>query len=187
MTISPSGSWIWQNGHRRWIQNAQNSREPAWLGWKWVRNRLNRSENRFWTLGGSLGLNREYSGEYSIGSAEAKDRLNWRLGSAGDRLEYGARGRHSSSTSGARGWDWATVTGISGGAWGSPRAPMKLIFAPVSSYGWALHCGMIKNCFWQLWKFVYLPKYLCFVTNEALIPIVGGRNHWWWLWNTQKR
>jgi len=22
---------------------------------------------------------------------------------------------------------------------------------------------------------------LCFLTNEALIPIVGGRNHWWWL------
>ena len=77
MTISPSGSWIWQNEHRRWIQNAQNSREPAWLGWKWVWNRLNRSENRFWTLGGSLGLNREYSGEYSIGSAEAKDRIGW--------------------------------------------------------------------------------------------------------------
>ena len=43
------------------------------------------------------GLNREYSVEYSIGSATAKMR------SAGywlTRLEYGARGRHSSSTSG---------------------------------------------------------------------------------------
>ena len=26
----------------------------------------------------------------------------------------------------------------------------------------------------------------CFLTNGVLIPIVGGRNHWWWLWNTQR-
>jgi hypothetical protein len=54
----------------------------------------------------------------------------------------------------------------------------------VSSYGWALHGGMIKTCFWQLWKFGYLLKHFRFLTNGALIPIVGGRNHWWWLWNT---
>jgi len=44
-----------------------------------------------------LGLEREYSREYS--SARLEARLMARL----KRLEYGARGRHSSSTSGARG------------------------------------------------------------------------------------
>ena len=102
------------------------------------------------------------------------------------RREYGVRVAQSSSTSGATRCDWATFTGISGGACGSPRAPMTLIFAPVSSYGWDLHCGMIKTCFWQIWKFGYIPKLFCFLTNRALIPIVGGRNHWWWLWNTQR-
>jgi len=48
------------------------------------------------------------------------------------------------------------------------------------------HCGVIKTCLWQLWKFGYLPKHFCFLTNGALIPIVGGRDHWWWLWNTQR-
>jgi hypothetical protein len=24
-------------------------------------------------------------------------------------------------------------------------------------------------------------KRFCFLTNGALIPIVGKRNHWWWL------
>jgi hypothetical protein len=24
-------------------------------------------------------------------------------------------------------------------------------------------------------------KHFCFLTNGALIPIVGGRDHWWWL------
>jgi hypothetical protein len=76
MTISPYGSWIWQNRHRRWIRNAQNNKEPVWLCKKWVRNELNRSGNWFWTSGGSLGLNREYSGEYSSA------RLTARLGSA---------------------------------------------------------------------------------------------------------
>jgi hypothetical protein len=31
-------------------------------------------------------------------------------------------------------------------------------------------------------KFGYLPKNTSvFLMNGALIPIVGGRNHWWWL------
>ena len=143
MTISPSGSWIWQNGHYRSIRNGPNSRKPVWLCWKWVRNELNRSKNRFCTSDGSLGLNRE----------------------------YGARVAQSSSTSIARGWDWATVTGISGGACGSPRT---LIFAPVSSYGLALHCGMIKMCFWQLWKFGYIPKTLLFSDEQG-----SDTNCWW--------
>jgi len=52
-------------------------------------------------VGRFAGLNREYSVEYSIGSAAAKMRSAG--GSAGyrlTRLEYGARGQHSSSTSG---------------------------------------------------------------------------------------
>jgi len=69
MTISSSGSWILANRHCRWIRNATNNREPVLLGWKWVRNGLNRSGNRFWTSGGSLGLKQEYFGEYSLGSA----------------------------------------------------------------------------------------------------------------------
>jgi len=64
------------------------------------------------------GLNREYSVEYSICSARlgcgatlereysweyASARLKARLMARLKRLEYGARGQHSSSTSGARG------------------------------------------------------------------------------------
>jgi len=55
MTISLSGSWIWLNGHCRSIRNGRNSREPVWLCWNWVRNRVNRSKYRFWASGGSLG------------------------------------------------------------------------------------------------------------------------------------
>jgi hypothetical protein len=86
----------------------------------------------------------------------------------------------------ARGCAWSNSAEYSGGACGAPRDLIKLILASVSSYGWALHGWMIKTCFWQLWKFNYLPKHFCFLTNGALIPIVGGRNHWWWLWNTQR-
>jgi len=104
-------------------------------------------------VGRFAGLNREYSVEYSIGSAAANERLSLRLGFNGNilgnilrrglrlcwarrkRLKYGARGRHSSSSSGARGCDWATVSGSSGRACGSPQAPIKLILAPVSSSG----------------------------------------------------
>ena len=101
-------------------------------------------------------LNREYSvGALAAGANGAvwinlEARLGavrsaWRLGSGYDaawlmaRLSglngsiYGARGRHASSTSGARGCAWATVTGSSGGARGSPRAPIRLFFAPMSS------------------------------------------------------
>ena len=41
---------------------------------------MNRSKNQFWASGGSLGLNREYSAEYSIGSAAAIDRLGFAVG-----------------------------------------------------------------------------------------------------------
>jgi len=59
-----------------------------------------------------------------------------RLGAARlNRLKYGARVAQSSSSSGARGCDWATVTGSSVGACVSPRCPIELIFAAVSSYG----------------------------------------------------
>jgi hypothetical protein len=115
-------------------------------------------------------------------------RLSARLGSGlggSARLEYGARVAQSSTTSGRVRCAWSTGAESSGGACGSPRDSMKLIFAPVSSYGWALHGRMIKMYFWQLWKFKYIPNLLCFMTNGALIPIVGGRDHWLWLWNTQ--
>jgi hypothetical protein len=122
---------------------------------------------------------------YRLGCDYRAARLWSRLrGSA--RLEYGARVSQSSSTSGRVGCVWSNSAEYSGGACGIPPSPIKLIFAPVSSYGWALHRGMIKTCFGQLWKFGYLPKHFCFLTNGALIPIVGGRNHWWWLWNTRR-
>jgi len=41
---------------------------------------VNRSKNQFWASGGSLGLNREYSAEYSIGSAAAIERLGFEVG-----------------------------------------------------------------------------------------------------------
>ena len=89
MTISPSGSWIWQNRHYRSIRNGPNSREPVWLCWKYVRNGLNRSKNNYvrrtvrwgWTgnilrniLSAWRGLLRH---ESRLGSGSA-----WRLGSA---------------------------------------------------------------------------------------------------------
>ena len=64
------------------------------------------------------------------------------------RLEYGARGLQSSSSSGRVVCAWDTVAESSGGACGLPLALMKLMFALVSSYGWNLHCGIIKNYFW---------------------------------------
>ena len=207
MTISPSVSWIWPNGHCRSIRNGPNSREPVWLCRNRVRKWVNRSKYRFWASGGSLGLNREYSAEYSIGSAAARRaaRLGKGIfsgifvGSAGgsargDRLvgsarrEYGARVKHSSSTSGRVVCAWSNSAESSGGACGLPPSPIKLIFAPVSSYGWALHGGMIKTCFGQLWKFGYLPKHFCFSdergsdTNLLVGETTGGgsdTNCWW--------
>ena len=168
--------------------------ENGWTGQK----------NQFWAAGGSLG----WTGNilWNILSARMRLtrgsackgnilgnilrrgwRLGLRLGSARLKwLKYGARGRHSSSTSGRVGCAWSNCAESSGGAWGLPPSPIKVILAPVSSYGWALHDGMINTCLWQLWKFGYLPKHFCFLTNGALIPIIGGRNHWWWLWNTRR-
>jgi len=127
-------------------------------------------------------LNREYYVEYSISSASAiSARLSgsaWKreysMEYSSARLEARRAARHSSSTSGARGCAWSHSAGSSGGACRSPRCPINLMFATVSSYWWALRYGMIKTCFWQLWKFGYLPKHFCFLTNGALIPIC-----WW--------
>jgi hypothetical protein len=41
---------------------------------------VNRSKHQFWASGGSLGLNREYSAEYSIGSAATIERLGFEVG-----------------------------------------------------------------------------------------------------------
>jgi hypothetical protein len=134
--------------------------------WGWTVNILGNILQRGWRRGLRLGF-----GGGLGGSA---------------RLEYGACGLQSSSSSGRIGCAWAIVAECSGGACGLPLDLMKLIFAPMSSYGWNLHCGMIKKCFWQLWKFRYIPKLFCFLTNGALIPIVGWINHWLWFWNTQR-
>jgi hypothetical protein len=58
------------------------------------------------------------------------------------RLKYDARVESSSSSRrvGDSGW-------FSGGACGPPLALIRLIFAPLSSYWWKLHYGMIKKCF----------------------------------------
>jgi len=150
-----------------WSGFVENGSEMGWTGqetdsvrqvvrWGWTGNILWNILQRSWRCGLRTGLD---------GLA---------------RLEYGARGLQSSFSSGRVGYS----AKCSGGACGLPLDPMKLIFAPVSLYGWNLHCGMIKKYFWQLWKFGYIPKLFCFLTNRALIPIVGGINHWWWFWNT---
>jgi hypothetical protein len=156
MTISPSRSWIWQNRHCRCIRNAQNSREPVWLYSKWVSNGLNRSENRFCMSGSSLGLNREYS------SARLAARL-WRGLGGSARLDMACVDFSRRLPLGA----WSTIAESSGGACRLPLAPMKLILAPMSSYGWTLHLGMIKMCFWQLWKFGYIPKTILFFDERG--------------------
>ena len=70
-------------------------------------------------LGCGAALEREYSWEYA--SAWLKARLMARLGLNGLNM--------------ARGYVWSNSSESSGGACGSPRAPIKLMFAPVSSYG----------------------------------------------------
>ena len=112
-----------------------------------------------------------------LGSARRTAQLK-RLGSA--RLKYGARVAQSSSTSGRVGeqcrifrrrvWlsrrlplgAWANNAESLGGACGSPRAPIRLILAPMSSYGWALHCGMIKTYFLTTLKIQVYHKILLF-------------------------
>jgi hypothetical protein len=93
MTISPSGNWIWQNRHRRWIRNAQNSRnrsdfvetgsEMGWTGQK--TDSVRRAVRWGWT--GNILL------------ARLAARLGGGLGGS-MRLKYGARVAQSSSTSG---------------------------------------------------------------------------------------
>ena len=134
----------------------------------------------FWRAGGSK-LARPGAVYDAAGS-----RLGWRLGLGDLNGSNMARVWLSRRLPLARvGCAWANNAESSGGACGSPRSPIRLLFSPVSSYGWALHYGMIKTCFWQLWKSRYTLTLFCFMTNGALIPIVGGRNHWWWLLNTQ--
>ena len=106
---------------------------------------MNRSKKPILYGGRFAGLNREYSREYSVGSAAAwvTTRLGAEDGSAMARLgsglndaarrEYGARGRQSSSTSRARGLRVVFYAESSGGACGLRPSLMKLILAPVSS------------------------------------------------------
>jgi hypothetical protein len=134
-------------------------------------NRLNQSEKQLWTTDGSLGLNLEYSGEYSLGSASG---LAWRRLM---RLDAAQIWRACSSVVfflGARRLRVGYSDTISGGACVLPLAPMKLIFAPVSLYRWTLHCGMIKTCFWQLWKFKCIPTTPLFSDERG-----SDINCWW--------
>jgi hypothetical protein len=88
-------------------------------------------------------------------------RLNFGGGLDGlARLEYGARGLQTSFSSGRVGY--------------SGRMFRRRVWAPVSSYGWNLHRGMIKMCFWQLWKFKYIPKTLLFSDERG-----SDTNCWW--------
>jgi len=93
---------------------------------------VNRSKNQFWASGGSLGLNREYSAEYSIGSAAAIERLGFEVGLVARRGLNMARVCLSRRLPlGA----WSNSAESSGGACGLPPSPIKMIFAPVSLYG----------------------------------------------------
>jgi len=204
MTISPSRSWIWQNEHCISIRNAskrrdrsdfvENGSEIGWTGqntksgrravrWGWTGNILRNILSARLRLSSGSAWHGNILGNILLARLEAR---LWSRLSGSARLEYGARVSQSSSTSGRVVCAWSNSAESSGCTCGLPPSPIKLICAPVSSYGWGLHCGMIKTCFWQLWKFGYRPKHFCFLTNRALIPIVGGRNHWWWLWNTQR-
>ena len=137
-------------------------------------------------MGGSLGWTGNILGNirgiFLRRAGQSGTRLGWtrleaRLGlgvNGAAWLKYGARARQSSSTSSARGLRVVVCAESSGGACGLPRSPVKLILTAVSSSWWALHYGMIKTCFWQLWKFRYTPKLFCFLTNEALIQLLVG-------------
>jgi hypothetical protein len=96
------------------------------------------------------GLNREYSVEYSIGSARlgcgAAYGSAWKGNILGNILRrglwLGLNGSNMARVDGTRlqplarvGCAWANSSESSGGACGLPRALIKLIFAPVSSYG----------------------------------------------------
>jgi hypothetical protein len=77
------------------------------MGQKW----LNRSGNRFWTSGGSLGLKREYYREYSLGSAllgrSARLAIK-RLGAAQYMARVWLNCLLSRGASDARGIQWQT-------------------------------------------------------------------------------
>jgi hypothetical protein len=105
---------------------------------------VNRSKNQFWASGGSLGLNREYS----IGSVAANERLGLKMEYSSARLEawlaarLGLNGLNMARVDVTRrlplervGCAWSNSAASSGGACGLPPYPIKLILAPVSSYG----------------------------------------------------
>jgi hypothetical protein len=194
MTISPSGSWIWLNGHWRSIRNGLNSWEPVWLCWNWVRNRVNRSKHQFWASGDSLGW---------TGNILAA-RLWLTSGSASTGIFFGA-------AYGLR-LGWARLNGSNMARVDGTRL---LPLARVGATGLQFpdlqeervdHLKLRSSWFLRQWVSldeIYMlewskrvfdnsensdisQKSFCFLTNGALIPIVGGRNHWWWLWNTRR-
>jgi len=156
-----------ENGSEKgWTSPKPNSRRRA-VRWGWTGNipgniLLARLGSGIW-LGARLG-------SWLVARLELR-RLGFWLGLSGSAwLKYGARGAQSSSSSGRVGYS----TKISNGECGPPCAPINLIFAPLSLYGWALHFGMIKMCVWQLWKFGYIPEKLLFSDEQG-----SDTNCWW--------
>jgi hypothetical protein len=162
-----------------------------------VKNRLNRSKNWFWIWVNLLGLNREYSrnilqlAAWWLGSARLKTRLNgleaWlltRLNGLVDQLDLNmARSTSVVLFLWACGWLWICLQRCK---WNN------------TSFNWDDLCTVgfetknpiveeSKCVFTQLWKFRRISKTPLFLKNEALIPIVGGRDHKWWFWNIQGR
>ena len=75
---------------------------------------------------------------------------------------------------------------VSGGECCPPLNLMNLIFARWVRMDEPYTVEWSKRVFDNFEKSDVSQQHLCFLTNEALIPIIGGRNHWWWLWNTQR-
>jgi len=131
MTISPSGSWIWQNGHCSSIRNGPNSREPVWLCRNQVRKWVNRSKNQFWATGGSLG----WTGNilWNILSARRGLDAARRMARLGKGIFFGAAG--GSARRGLMAWIW--------------RAWKALVFNL-----WARRLRVVKQCRifrWRVW------------------------------------
>jgi len=186
MTISPSGSWIWLNGHCRSIQNGRNSQEPIWLCWNWVRNRVNRSKHQF------CGIFYPLDCGYRAARLDAGIFLgifSW----LGYRLSF------DEGLVAQRGLNMARVwlsRRLPMGAWSARGQTVQNLQVARVGYlrirsSWFLHQWVrmdeldtvewSKRVFDNFENSDMSQKHFCFLTNEALIPIVGGRDHWLWL------
>jgi hypothetical protein len=69
-------------------------------------------------------------------------------------------------------------TRLSGGTCGLPLTPIRLIFAPIEFVLMNSTLWNDQNVFLITSKIQMYPKKTpLFLTNKALIPIVGGRDH----------